>query len=151
PGGAVVVSGSLQSVGPVTVLGQSVNISSTGGLSFADVDATAGDLVIGTEGDLSLTTADATGAVDLASNSGTLAISGAVNGDSIALAAPTAIEANGDLTAATTLEVQTDGAFVYSASAVAGVETTHVSTPGTCKTSLQSAARTVMDADRGDD
>ncbi len=95
--GPVVVSHDLRSAGAVTALGQSVSIVSLGGLTFADADATGGDLSIETENDLLLATADATGAVTLTSNAGSIRNTGAVNGVGITYVAA------GDVTSDTTL------------------------------------------------
>lgn len=84
----------LLSTGPVTVSGLSVAIGSTGGLTFADADATAGNLSIQTQADLVVATVDATGAVTLGSANGSVTTNGAVNGTSVNLAAGQTIAVN---------------------------------------------------------
>lgn len=63
-GGPVSVA-QLTSNGLVTALGRSVDIASTGGLSFASASATAGNLSIVTTGDLTLGSGSATGTTQL--------------------------------------------------------------------------------------
>src|SRR3546814_10228337 len=58
-GGPVSVA-QLSSTGLVTTLGQSVDIASTGALSFASADATGGGLTLLTAGDLALGSGSAT-------------------------------------------------------------------------------------------
>jgi len=69
----------LAATGPVAAFGRSIDITSLGALTFADLDATAGDLSVTTGGNLALATADATGAMTLASTGGSIAATGAVN------------------------------------------------------------------------
>lgn len=83
-GGAVGVT-SLDSAGPVTARGTSVSIGSSGALSFADLDASAGNVDIQTSGNLAVNTVDATGSITLVSTGGSLAASGALNGVGITL------------------------------------------------------------------
>jgi filamentous hemagglutinin family protein len=102
-GGPVTISNNLLSGGLVTVLGRSIDIVSQGALSFADADATAGDLAIQTAGDLDLVTVDASGTVTLASTGGSIGATGAVNGTDLTFVAAgdvvsgAALYANGDL------------------------------------------------------
>ena len=70
-----VVATALTSTGAVTAFGRSVDITSPGALTFADLDATAGNARVVTGGNLTLTTADATGSLTFDAN-GTLTMSG---------------------------------------------------------------------------
>lgn len=96
--GAVNVATALASTGAVTVLGRSASITGSGALTFADADATAGDLVVRGNANLVFATVDATGAVDLATTFGSLTTNGAVNGGSVVLSAPNFVTANGTVT-----------------------------------------------------
>jgi hypothetical protein len=75
--GAIAVN-DLLSVGPVTAQGGSVDIASTGALTFADLDATAGPISVVTAGGLDLATVDATGAITLRSTGGAVTATGNV-------------------------------------------------------------------------
>ena len=101
----------LLSAGNVTALGRSIDLASTGALTFADLDATAGALAVQTAGDLTLATADATGAVTLRSTGGALRATGNVNGASIALTAAAGVQADANLTATGALAVDAGGTF----------------------------------------
>ncbi|GGZ14070.1 hypothetical protein [Novosphingobium colocasiae] len=108
----------LQSTGLITVSGQSVSLTSTGPLAFADADATGGDLSIDSGGNLVLATADATGAVTLVSRTGSLAASGAINGSAVSATAQDALT-TGAVTAATTVDLTSQNAAVTSGGAIA--------------------------------
>jgi filamentous hemagglutinin family protein len=77
-GGAVVAT-NLLSGGDVTATGLSIDIASSGGLTFADAQTTAGALNVATQGDLALNNASAIGHVDLSSANGTVSGSGSIN------------------------------------------------------------------------
>lgn len=109
--GPVTVSTNLGSVGPVTVLGRSVDLVSTGALNFADADATAGNLSIRTAGNLDLATVDATGAVTLTSTNASMHSTGAVNGATISLSASNVILNDANVTSAGTLGIQAGGLY----------------------------------------
>ncbi|GGB95396.1 hypothetical protein GCM10011494_12350 [Novosphingobium endophyticum] len=94
--GAVAIA-DLLSTGPVTVSGLSVSIGSSGGLTFADADATSGDLTIDVSDGLTVATVDATGAVTLASTSGSVTMNDAVSGAGITATAGQDIAVNGGL------------------------------------------------------
>lgn len=76
--GALVVSSDLAAAGNVTALARSIDIVSTGALTFADLDATAGPLSVVAAGNLDLITANATGAITLRSTGGALTATGSV-------------------------------------------------------------------------
>ncbi len=109
--GPVIVSHDLRSAGPVTVFGSSVKLVSLGGLTFADADATAGDLSIETEDDLLLATADATGALTLISNAGSIHNTGAVNGVGITYVAAGNVVSDTMLSSGGALTVDAGGTF----------------------------------------
>ncbi len=111
PGGAVSVSNDLRSTGLVTVLGTSVDLNSLGALSFADADATAGNLSIRTAGNLDLTTVDATGSVALASTAGAIHNTGAVHGVGIAYTAAGNVQSDAALASLGALSVTAGGTF----------------------------------------
>ncbi len=72
-GGAISVP-QLLSAGPVTLLGRSATVGSTGTLNFASAGTTAGDLQIVTAGNLALSTVNSAGATTLTSSTGTLGV-----------------------------------------------------------------------------
>lgn len=109
--GPVVVSHNLVSTGLVTVLGQSVDLTSLAGLSFADAQASAGDLAIHTAGDLDVATVDATGSVTLASSGGSFRNTGLVTGNNITINAAGSIETDSIVRAANTLTAMAGGTF----------------------------------------
>ena len=109
-GGTVDID-NLLSAGLVTASGRSVDLASTGALTFADLDATAGALSVLTAGNLTLATADATGAIALRSTGGALRSTGGVNGASIALTANGAVQADANLAAAGNLAIDAGGTF----------------------------------------
>ena len=76
PGPIVVAD--LLSAGPVTARGQSIDIASSGGLTFAAADASGGPIAIETAGSLALASVTAAGSIALASSSGTIAATGPV-------------------------------------------------------------------------
>jgi filamentous hemagglutinin family protein len=109
--GAVSVSHDLRSVGAVTVLGNSVDLVSLGGLTFADADATAGDLSIETRDDLLLTSVDATGAVTLTSTAGSIHNTGAIHGVGITYVAGGDVVSDTTLASGGALTVDAGGTF----------------------------------------
>ena len=111
----------LASVGPVSASGRSVNIGSTGALTFADLDATAGTIAVQTAGNLALGTVDATGSVSLVSTGGALQTSGAINGNGIALSSLASLQLNAALSTAGALSLtSTSGSVTASAPLSAG-------------------------------
>jgi filamentous hemagglutinin family protein len=109
--GPVTVSRDLRSADLVAVLGRSVNLVSLGALSFADADATAGNLAIQTAGDLDLTTVDATGSVTLTSTGGSIHNTGAVNGVGISYTAAGDVRSDAPLASGGALSVDAGGTF----------------------------------------
>jgi filamentous hemagglutinin family protein len=84
PGGAIVVTTDLQSAGAVSAVGRSIDISSFADLSFANAQATAGNLQVASTGNLAFAQASATGAIGLNSGgllsaTGPVTAGGAVN------------------------------------------------------------------------
>lgn len=74
----------LLSTGAVTAQGQGISLGSPGSLTLADVEATAGSIVIDAAGNLSIGEAFASGTIQLDAR-GTFALSGTANGSSIDL------------------------------------------------------------------
>jgi hypothetical protein len=109
--GGALRAGNLNSTGLVTALGRSVDLTSTGALSFADLDATAGNLSVQTAGNLAVTTADATGALALRSTGAALRATGTVAGATIQLTAGSDIRADANLASARTLAADAGGTF----------------------------------------
>lgn len=70
PGPIVVAD--LLSAGLVTATGESIEIRSTGGLDFAEANASGGDLYIGTAGDLEVTILSAAGSATLETSAGNI-------------------------------------------------------------------------------
>ncbi|HKT85526.1 MAG TPA: hypothetical protein VJQ77_05510 [Novosphingobium sp.] len=101
----------LLSTGPVTVSGLSVSIGSSGSLTFADADATGGDLSLNVADNLVVATVDAAGAVTLSSTNGPVAMNGAVHGAGITIAAGTDASANADLASSGALSITAGGTF----------------------------------------
>ncbi|GGD86662.1 hypothetical protein GCM10011515_02710 [Tsuneonella deserti] len=146
--GPVVVSHDLRSGGPVTVLGRSVNLVSLGALTFADADATSGNLEIKTAGDLLLSTADATGAVKLTSTGGSIHNTGAVNGNGIFYAAGGNVVSDQALASTGALGVDAGGTF--SAPGVSAAGNVSLSADlGMTLTSVVSGGTTFLAADNG--
>lgn len=114
--GAISVS-DLLSTGTVTVSGRSVDILSSGDLTFTSADATAGDLTIDIAGNLVLATVDATGAVTLRSRNAAVTANGAISGTSIAIAAGTNAAVNTALTTPGSLSVTAGQAITLTGSA----------------------------------
>lgn len=83
--GPIAISADLRSVGPVTVLGESVNIASAGSLDFAEVEASAGDVLLSADGDIR---------------------AAGVSGEDVTLLAGGDIVADGDLTSSGALQLQ---------------------------------------------
>jgi hypothetical protein len=79
PNGSIAISNDLASTGQVTALAQSLDITSQGALSFANAQASAGDLAIATQGDLTLANAGTTGALDLSSAGGSVTASNPIS------------------------------------------------------------------------
>lgn len=108
-GGAVDVD-QLLSTGAVTARGRSVDVRSTGALTFADLDATEGNLVVATGGNLALATADASGTATLSSSTGSIEATGAVNsGGAFSATAPAGVTFASLVSGGTTLLTSTDG------------------------------------------
>jgi filamentous hemagglutinin family protein len=146
--GPVIVSRNLSSVGPVTVLGRSVDLTSLGGLTFTDADATAGNLDIETAGDLLLATVDATGAVTLTSTGGSIHNTGAVNGVGIFYTAAGDVTSDAALASGGALGVDAGG--VFSAPSVSAVGNVSLSADlGMTLTSVTSGGTTFLAADAG--
>ena len=139
----------LLSTGPVTVSGLSVSIGSSGGLTFADADATGGDLALAVTDDLVVATVDATGAVTLTSSNGAVTINGAVNGAGIALGAGTDVTANANLTSGGTLDVAAGGTFSSTALVTATGNTAIVADAGISLPSLVSGGTTLLQSSAG--
>ncbi|CCA91604.1 conserved hypothetical protein [Novosphingobium sp. PP1Y] len=139
----------LLSTGPVTVSGLSVSIGSSGGLTFADADATGGDLALAVTDDLVVATVDATGAVTLTSSNGAVSINGAVNGAGIAIGAGTDVTANANLTSGGTLDVAAGGTFSSTALVTATGNTAIVADAGISLPSLVSGGTTVLQSSAG--
>ncbi|MEJ2407749.1 MAG: hypothetical protein P8Y48_00075 [Novosphingobium sp.] len=146
--GAVTVS-DLLSNGLVTALGRSVDITSSGGLSFADADATAGNLSVAAANALLVPTADATGTVSLSSSGGTLTATGAVNGAGITLAAGDAITANGAITSSGALSVTGSLTFASSAPVTSAGAASIIADHGIDMASLSSGGTTLLQAPSG--
>jgi hypothetical protein len=83
PGGAILVTTDLQSAGNVTATGRSIDINSFADLSFANAQASAGDLHVASTGNLTFAQASATGAIglsgDIVTATGPVTAGGAVN------------------------------------------------------------------------
>lgn len=139
----------LLSTGPVTVSGLSVSIGSSGGLTFADADATGGDLALAVTDDLVVATVDATGAVTLTSSNGAVSINGAVNGAGIAIGAGTDVTANANLTSGGTLDVAAGGTFSSTALVTATGNTAIVADAGISLPSLVSGGTTMLQSSAG--
>jgi|GEM_PF-3809658 len=147
--GPVTVSNNLRSVGAVTVLGRSINLVSLGALTFADADATAGDLAIKTAGHLLLATADATGAVTLTSTGGSINNTGAVNGVGITYIAAEDVHSDAPLASGGALTVDAGGTFTApgTVSAVGPVSLT--ADLGMTLDGVASGGTTLLQADSG--
>jgi hypothetical protein len=114
-GGPVAID-NLLSAGAVSVLGQSVDIASTGGLTFASASATAGAARIQTGGALTAQTVNASGLVDLRSG-GPLHTIGDVSGGAIALQSNGNFDADANLASAGNLAINALGTFTLAGSA----------------------------------
>ena len=82
--GPVIVT-NLNSTGVVSVEGTAIDIGSTGALTFAELEATAGNVRVQTADILGVGAVTATGSITLISTGGALAASGALNGVGITL------------------------------------------------------------------
>jgi len=114
-GGPVAID-NLLSAGAVSVLGQSVDIASTAGLTFASASATAGGARIQTGGALTAQTVSASGLVDLRSG-GPLHTIGDVSGGAIALQSNGNFDADANLVSAGNLAINVLGTFTLAGSA----------------------------------
>ncbi|WP_333605249.1 hypothetical protein [Novosphingobium sp.] len=120
--GAVDVS-DLLSAGAVTVSGGSVDILSSGGLSFASADATNGDLTIDVAGNLVLGTVGTIGGATLRSRSASVTANGSLTATSfIDLLAGGAITTNGAIDPAV-LRMTAGTSITANATAVGGAIT----------------------------
>ena len=122
-GGVVIVSNDLSSTGQVTVQGTSVNLRSLSALDIADVQATAGDIVLtvaGAASDLVLAQADATGSITGSSADGAIAVTGPVDaGGAVTFTAGTDATITGDVTAGTTADFIAGGTLTVDATVLA--------------------------------
>ncbi len=109
--GPVGVSTNLLSTGLVTVSGTSVNLISLGALSFADADATAGNLSVQTAGNLDVITVDATGAVTLTSTGATIRNTNTIEAASIAVNAGSDFVMNRNLFSSGDIDIRAGGTF----------------------------------------
>ncbi|WP_126177071.1 beta strand repeat-containing protein [Tsuneonella rigui] len=98
PNGNLTVT-DLNSAGPVTASARGVSIGSSGALTFADLEATAGDAVVQTVGNLTVNTVDATGLASLTSTGGALGVNGAINAHDIALSSLASLALGNSLSA----------------------------------------------------
>lgn len=142
-GGPVTVA-DLLSTGPVTVSGLAVAIGSSGGLTFADADATGGNLSLNVTDNLVVATVDATGTANLSSSSGSVTMNGAVNGAGITIAAGSGATANAALTSSGTLDVTAGGTFTSTALVTAAGNTSISADLGISMPSLSSGGTTLL-------
>jgi len=109
-GGALTVD-DLLSTDQVIARGGSVDIASSGALSFADLDATSGSLAVQTAGNLTLATTDGAGAVALGSTGAGILATGTVTGGAVQLTAADGIQADTGLVSAGALGIDAGGTF----------------------------------------
>ncbi|MHA6334039.1 beta strand repeat-containing protein [Qipengyuania sp. CAU 1752] len=101
-GGPVSVTNDLSSAGLVTAIGTSIDLRALSTLDIADVQASAGDIVLTVDGaanDLIIAQANAVGAVTGSTTGGSIAINGPISGTNVTLTAGDALTATGDVTA----------------------------------------------------
>jgi filamentous hemagglutinin family protein len=147
-GGPVAVT-ELVSTGPVSAAGTSVLVISSGGLSFSDLKATAGNLTVQTGGNLSVNIADATGAMTLNTSAGSLITTGIVSGANVAFSAPTLIRADANINAGGTFTAQTNGTFTAGGLITTGGNTSIIAPQGITINRLTSGGTTLLQALNG--
>ena len=144
-----VIVGDLRSAGLVTALGQSIDIRSLAGLSFADLDATGGDLLVQTASNLDAATVDATGAIALTSINGAVHTTGAVNSDGIDISANGNVDTDAALTSTDALSVTAGGAFTAGAAVTATGDVARDAATGIAAPNVTSGGTTLLRALNG--
>lgn len=147
--GPVIVT-NLNSVGLVSVEGTAVEIGSTGALTFAELDATAGNVRVQTAGNLGVGTVNATGSIALISTGGALAASGALNGVGISLSSFANLTLGNALTTSGAISLTSTNGSVSAASPVSAGGTLAVSgQTGVTLGTASSGATTTLTAANG--